>query len=44
MNVAPNWQLHFEGDYYHGLLSTAKNPSKTYNRTWTFGMGVSYHF
>lgn len=44
MNVTPSWQLHFEGNYYHGLISTAKSPSKTYNRTWTFGMGVTYHF
>lgn len=44
MKVTPNWQLHFEGNYYHGLISTAKAPSKTFNRTWTFGMGVTYHF
>ena len=44
MRVAPCWQLHFEGNYYHGLISTAKSPSKTFHRTWTFGMGVTYHF
>ncbi|MBR3489609.1 MAG: PorT family protein [Bacteroidales bacterium] len=44
LKVSPAWQLHFEGDYYHGLISTAKNPYKTYNRTWTFGMGATYHF
>ena len=44
MKVAPAWQLHFEGNYYHGLISTAKSPSKTFNRTWTFGMGATYHF
>ena len=44
MRVSPAWQLHFEGNYYHGLVSTAKTPYKTFNRTWTFGMGVTYHF
>lgn len=44
MQVTPNWQLHFEGNYYHGLLSTAQKPYKTFNRTWTFGMGLTYHF
>ena len=44
LRVSPAWQLHFEGDYYHGLVSTAKSPYKTYNRTWTFGMGMTYHF
>ncbi len=44
MQVTPAWQLHFEGNYYHGLLSTAKKPYKTFNRTWTFGMGLTYHF
>ena len=44
MNVSPNWQLLFEGNYYHGLISTAKSPSKMFNRTWNFGMGVTYHF
>lgn len=43
LRVAPDWMLHFEGDYYHGLVSTAKD-YKTYNRTWTFGLGVTYHF
>ena len=44
MKVTPAWQLHFEGNYYHGLTSTAAKPYKTYNRTWTFGMGLTYHF
>lgn len=44
LRVSPAWQLHFEGNYYHGLISTAKSPYKTYNRTWTFGMGATYHF
>ena len=44
MQVTPAWQLHFEGNYYHGLISTAKKPYKTFNRTWTFGMGLTYHF
>ena len=44
LRVSPAWQLHFAGDYYHGLVSTAKTPYKTYNRTWTFGMGMTYHF
>lgn len=44
LRVSPAWQLHFEGNYYHGLVSTAKNPFATYNRTWTFGMGLTYHF
>ena len=44
MNVAPRWQLMFEGNYYHGLISVAKSPSKMFNRTWNFGMGVVYHF
>ena len=44
MQVTPAWQMHFEGNYYHGLLSTAKKPYKTFNRTWTFGMGLTYHF
>ena len=44
LRVSPAFQLHFEGDYYHGLVSTAKSPYKTYNRTWTFGMGLTYHF
>lgn len=44
MKVTPAWQLHFEGNYYHGLISTAAKPYKTYNRTWTFGMGLTYHF
>lgn len=43
LRVANNWMLHFEGDYYHGLISTASD-FETYNRTWTFGMGVTYHF
>ncbi len=34
----------FEGNYYHGLISVAKSPSKMFNRTWNFGMGVVYHF
>ena len=42
--VTPVWQVHFEGNYYHGLVSTAKSPYATYNRTWTFGMGLTYHF
>lgn len=41
--VSRNWQLHFEGTYYHGMLSTAKD-FKTYNRTWVFDMGLTYHF
>lgn len=44
LRVSPTVQLHFEGDYYHGLISTAKSPFKTYNRTWTFGMGMTFHF
>ena len=44
MRVSPAFQLHFEGNYYHGLISTAKSPFATYNRTWTFGMGLTYHF
>lgn len=44
LRVSPAWQLHFEGNYYHGFISTAKSPYKTYNRTWTFGMGATYHF
>ncbi len=44
LRVSPAVQLHFEGDYYHGLVSTAKSPFKTYNRTWTFGMGMTFHF
>lgn len=43
LRCSNHWTLHFEGDYYHGLLSTAKD-FKTYNRTWTFGMGLTYHF
>ncbi len=43
LHVAPAWVLHFEGNYYHGLVSTAKD-YKTYNRTTTFGLGVTYHF
>ena len=42
--VSPQWQLHFEGDYYYALLSNVKKPYKSFNRTWTFGMGISYHF
>lgn len=41
--VSPAWQLQFEGTYYHGLLSTAKD-FETYNRTWVFDMGLTYHF
>lgn len=41
--VSPAWQLHFEGTYYHGLISTAKD-YETYNRTWVFDMGLTYHF
>lgn len=44
LRVSPAWQLQFEGTYYNGLVSTAKAPYATYNRTWTFGMGVTYHF
>jgi hypothetical protein len=44
LRVSPAFQLHFGGDYYHGLLSVAKSPYKIYNRTWTFGMGMTYHF
>ena len=44
LRVNPHFQLHFEGDYYHGLVSTAKTPYKSFNRTWTFGMGMTYHF
>lgn len=44
LSVAPNWQLHFEGNYYHGLLSVMEKPYKAFNRTTTFGMGVTYHF
>lgn len=43
MRVSSHWMLRFEADYYHGLISTAKD-FDTYNRTWTFGMGVTYHF
>lgn len=43
LRVAPSWMLHFEGTYYHGMVSTAKD-YKTYNRTWTFGLGATYHF
>lgn len=43
LRVAPAWVLRFEGNYYHGLVSTAKD-YKTYNRTTTFGLGVTYHF
>lgn len=41
--VTPTWQLHFEGTYYHGLLSTAKD-YETYNRTVVYNMGLTYHF
>ena len=50
LRVAPAWRLLFEGTYYHGLLSTSKDVNaldeayKTFNRTWTFGMGVTYQF
>ena len=44
LRVNPAFQLHFGGDYYHGLVSVAKKPYKIYNRTWTFGMGMTYHF
>lgn len=44
LRVSPAWQLQFEGNYYHGLVSVAKTPYKLYNRAWTFGMGVTYHF
>lgn len=54
LRVAPAWRLFFEGNYYHGLISTSKGSFmdaegmqvnyKTYNRTWTFGMGITYQF
>lgn len=50
LRVAPAWRLLFEGNYYHGLISTSKGVNalgeayKTFNRTWTFGMGVTYQF
>lgn len=44
LRVAPAWRLHFEGNYYHGLVSTAKAPYATYNRTTTFGLGLTYQF
>ena len=44
LRVAPAWQLHFEGNYYHSLISAAKNPYESFNRTWTFGLGMTYHF
>lgn len=44
LQAAPEWQLHFEGKYYHSLISTTKAPYDVKNRTWTFGLGVSYHF
>lgn len=43
LRVASNWVLRFEGTYYHGLVSTAKDYDM-YNRTWTFGLGCTYHF
>lgn len=54
LRVAPAWRLLFEGNYYHGLISTSKGSFmtndgmqvnyKSLNRTWTFGMGVTYQF
>lgn len=54
LRVAPAWRLLFEGNYYHGLISTSKGGFmtndgmevnyKSLNRTWTFGMGVTYQF
>lgn len=41
--VSPVWKLRFEGTYYHGLISTASD-YETYNRTWVFNMGLTYHF
>lgn len=42
--LSPACLLHFEGMYYHGMLSTKVEPNKTFNRTSTLGMGISYHF
>ena len=56
--ITPAIQLHVEGAYYHGLLSTTSDYdltdaqgnysktviNKTYNRTYTINMGISYHF
>lgn len=42
--LSPECLLHLEGAYYHGLTSTKVEPYKTFNRTYTLGMGVSYHF
>lgn len=42
--LTPYWQLHFEGDYFYSLLSNKQDPYSSYNRTTSFGMGLTYHF
>lgn len=37
LRLSRSWNLHFEGEYYHGLCSYS-------NRTWTFSTGLTYHF
>lgn len=44
LRVTPQWQLHFGGDYFYGLVSCKQDPYKQYNKTSTFEMGMTYHF
>lgn len=37
LRLSRSWNLHLEGEYYHGLCSYS-------NRTWTFSTGLTYHF
>ena len=42
--LSPACLLHLEGAYYHGLVSTLEKPNSTFNRTYTFDLGITYHF
>lgn len=42
--LSPACLLHLEGAYYYGLNSTTVEPNRTFNRTYTLDMGISYHF
>ena len=44
VRINAHWQMMFEGNYYHSLTSVILDPYKMKNRTWTFGLGMTYHF